>query len=88
MLDYRLVLTASPKKQRCRIDDITSWTEAFTVFSLVLMSSFPHRWKELTLYKLSILRIHRKLSDRVWFAYDKAFREHAAATRLVECTTV
>ena len=84
MLDGRLVLTAPPKKQRRQIADITSWTEAFTVFSLVLTSSFPHRWKDLTLYKLLILRIHRQFSGRVWLAYDKAFREHAAATGLFD----
>ena len=86
MLDCRLVLTASPKKQRCRIYDITSWTEAFTVFSLT--SSLPHRWKDLMLYKLLILRIHRQSSGLVWFAYDKAFREHAAATRLVNWSSM
>ena len=42
MLDGRLVLTAPPKKQRCQIKDITSWTKAFTVFSLVLTLLFPH----------------------------------------------
>ena len=84
MLDGRLVLSASPRKSRRRIDDVTTWTEAFTVFSLVLTSFFPHRWKDLTLYKLLILRISRQFSGRVWLAYDKAFREHAAATRLAD----
>ena len=56
MLDGRLVLSAPPKKPRRRIEDITTWTEAFTVYSLVLTSFFPHRWKDLTLYKLLILR--------------------------------
>jgi len=55
MLDGRLVFSAPPKKPRRRIEDITTWTEAFTVFSLVLSSFFPHRWKDLTLYKLLIL---------------------------------
>ena len=84
MLDGRLVLTAPPKKQRRQIEGITSWTEAFKVFSLVLTSSFPQRWKDLTLYKLLILRIHRQFNGRVWLAYDKAFREHAAATGLFD----
>ena len=88
MLDGRLVLTAPPKKQRRQIEDITSWTEAFTVFSLVLTSSFPQRWKDLTLYKLLILRIHRQFSGRVWLAYDKAFREHAAATGLFDWSSM
>ena len=84
MLDGRLVLTAPPKKQRRQIEDITSWTKAFTVFLLVLTSSFPQRWKDFTLYKLLILRIHRQFSGRVWLAYDKAFRGHAAATGLFD----
>lgn len=88
MLDGRLVLSAPPKKPRRRIEDITTWTEAFTVYSLVLTSFFPHRWKDLTLYKLLILRISRQFSGRVWLAYDKAFREHAAATRLADWSTM
>ena len=83
LLDGRLVLTTPPKKSRRRIEDIATWTEAFTVFCLVLTSSFPHRWKDLNLYKLLILRIHRQFSGRVWLTYDRAFREHAAASRLV-----
>ena len=83
-LDGRLVLTTLPKKQRLRIDDIASWTEAFTIFSLVLTTFFPQRWKDLTVYKLLILRIYRHFNGRVWFAYDQAFREHVAATRLLD----
>ena len=88
MLDGRLVLSAPPKKPRRRIEDIITWTEAFTVFSLVLMSFFPHRWKDLTLYKLLILRISRQFSGRVWLASDKAFREHSAATQLADWSTM
>ena len=44
-LDGHLVLTSQPKKQCRRIDDIASWMEAFTIFSLILVSSFLHRWK-------------------------------------------
>ena len=61
MLDGCLVLTAPPKKQHRQIEDITSWTEAFTIFSLVVTSSFPQHWKDHT-YKLLILRIHRQFS--------------------------
>ena len=82
LLDGRLVLTAPPKRQRRKIEDIAAWVEAFTVFSLVLASFFPHRWKDLTLYKLLILHTHRHFNGRVWFSYDQAFREHAAASKL------
>ena len=84
LLDGRLVLTSQPKKQRRRIEDIASWMEAFAIFSLILVSSFPNRWKDLTQYKLLILRTYRHFSGRVWLAYDQAFREHAAATRLTD----
>ena len=88
MLDGRLVLSAPPKKPRRRIEDITTWTEAFTVYELVLTSFFPHRGNNLTLYKLLILRISRQFSGRVWLAYDKVFREHNAATRLADWSTM
>ena len=84
MLHGHLVLSA-PLKKPCRhIEDITMWTEAFTVFSLLLTSSFPHRWKDLTLYKLLILQIYRQFSRRVWLAYDTAFPKHAVVTWLVD----
>ena len=44
LLDGRLVLTSQPKKQRRHIKDIASWMEAFTIFSLILVSRFPHCW--------------------------------------------
>ena len=84
MFDGRLVLTLQPKRQRRRIEDIASWMEAFSIFSLVLSSHFPHRWKDLTQYQLLILRTHRHFSGKVWLNYDRAFREHAAATKLTD----
>ena len=88
LLDGRLVLTSQPKKQRRRIEDIASWMEAFAIFSLILVSSFPHRWKDLMQYQLLILRTYRHFSGRVWLAYDQAFREHAAATRLTDWSSM
>ena len=54
------------------------WSEAFTIFTLILTSYFPHRWKDLTSYKLLILRTYRQFSGHVWLAYDQAFRQHAS----------
>ena len=88
MLDGRLVLSAPPKKPCRRIEDITTWTETFTVFSLVLTSFYPHRWKDLTLYRLLILWIYRQFSGRVWHACNKAFREQAATTWLADWSTM
>ena len=59
LLDGRFVLTSQPKKQHRRIEDIASWMEAFAIFSLILVSSFPYRWKDLMQYQLLILRTYR-----------------------------
>ena len=87
-LDGRLVFLPSTKKQRRRVEDIVTWSEAFTTLMLILMSYFPHRWKDLTSYKLLIPRTYRQYSGRVWLAYDQAFRQHAAATKLVDWSTM
>jgi len=84
MLNGHLVLSPSPKKPCRCIEDITIWTEAVTVLTLILTSSSPHRWKDLKLYKLLVLRIYWQFSRRVWLAYDKAFLKHAAATLLAD----
>ena len=48
--DGRLVLTSTPKKLKCEVDDITSWLEAFQCIALFLSSHFLHRWKDLLHY--------------------------------------
>ena len=87
-LDGRLVFLPSAKKQRRRIEDIVTWSEAFTIFTLILTSYFPHRWKDLSSYKFLILRTYRQFSGRVWLAYDQAFHQHAVATKLVDWSTM
>ena len=79
-----LVITPSAKKHCRKVDDIVSWSEAFSVFTLILTSYFPHSWKDLMCYKLLILQKHRHLSGRVWRSKDTAFRQHAAATKQVD----
>ena len=86
--DGRLVVTSTPKKPKRQIEDIGSWLEAFAVYCLVLTSHFPHRWKDLQLYQLLILWTYRQFTGRVWLAYDRAFREHAAATNLTDWSTL
>lgn len=82
--DGRLVLSHTPKKPKRQISDITSWVEAFSIFYLILCSYFPHRWRDLTSYKLLILRTYRQFSGFCWLNYDRAFREHAAAVKLTD----
>ena len=54
----------------------------------MLTSHFPHRWKDLQLYQLLILWTYRQFTGRVWLAYDRAFREHAAVTNLTDWSTL
>ena len=88
LFDGRLVLTSTPKKPKRRGDDITSWLEAFSIYCLILSSHFLHRWKDLMQNQLLILRTHRQFAGRVWLAYDRAFREHAAASNLTDWSTI
>ena len=88
LFDGRLVLTSTGKKPRRRIEDIITWAEAFTVYMLVLASTFAHRWRDLTAYKLLILRTYRQFGGKAWLEYDQAFRQHAAATRLTDWAAI
>ena len=52
------------------------------MYSVILTSHFPHRWHDLASLKLLILRTYRQFSGSAWCEYDKAFRQHAAASKL------
>ena len=78
------MLTSPLKKPKRRIEYISTWLEAFSVYCLVLLSYFPHRWKDLLQYQLLILRTYRQFSGQVWLSYDRAFRENAMATNLTD----
>jgi hypothetical protein len=51
---------------------------------VIVCSYFPNRWRDLSSYKLLILRSYRQFAGYAWCDYDKAFRQHAAATRLLD----
>ena len=82
-LDGKLVV-APQKKRVSEIGDITTWLEAFTLYSLVLCKTFPQRWHDLTLYKLLILKTAKQFPGQAWLAYDVAFRREAAASGLTD----
>ena len=84
LFDKRLVLTSPPKKPEQRIEDISTWLEAFPIYCLILVSYFPHCRKDLLQYQLLILCIFHQFSRQVWLSYDRAFRENAAATNLTD----
>ena len=73
-------LLVSQKRLLVEISDVLTWTEAFTIYQMVLCSAHPHRWPDLTKYKLLIIQMARHSPDRAWLEYDQAFRRDAAAT--------
>ena len=77
-LDGKLVV--SKKRRAVEIQDILTWTEAFTIFQMVMCATHPHRWPDLTKYKLLIIQTARQSTSRAWMEYDLAFRKDAAAT--------
>lgn len=78
-LEGKLVVAGS-KKRIVEIEDIVTWIEAFTIFSMILCNSFPARWKDLNQYKLLIIQTAKRFPGKSWLNYDVAFRKDAAAT--------
>ena len=68
--------------RQVEIKDILTWTEAFTVFQMVLCTAHPHRWPNLSKYKLLIIQTARHFSSSAWLEYDLVFRKDAAASGL------
>ena len=77
-LDGKLLV--SKKHRAVEIQDILTWTEAFTIFQMVMCATHAHRWPDLTKYKLLIIQTARQSAGRAWLEYDLAFCKDAAAT--------
>ena len=71
---------------------MVTWSEAFTIFTLILTSYFPHRWKDLTSYIIASHPMHvppvQWSCSNGWHNYDQAFCQHAAATKLLDWSTM
>ncbi|KAK3731889.1 hypothetical protein QZH41_008986, partial [Actinostola sp. cb2023] len=64
LFDGRLVLMNTAKKIKHKIRDIITWMEAFTIYMMIVCSYFPHRWSDLTKYKLLIVRTFRQFGGQ------------------------
>ena len=80
-LESKLV-DCSSKRRQVEIKDILTWTEAFTIFQMVLCTVHPHRWPDLPKYKLLIIQTARHFSGSACLEYDLAVRTDAAASGL------
>ena len=75
-----MVNLVSKKRRLVQVEDILTWTEAFTIYQMVICASHPHRWSDLTKYKLLIMQTARHSPGCSWLEYDVAFGKDAAAT--------
>ena len=78
------LLVSNAKCRKVEIKDILTWTEAFTIFQLVLCASNPLHWLDLTRYKLLIIQTAHQYRrpSLAWLEYDLAFRRDGAASGL------
>ena len=88
LLDERVILTSGTKRRWRQTVGIFRWVEAFTLFAMVLTSFCTHCWRDLAAYELLILRTYRQFAGRVWLTYHQAFREHAAAIKLTDWSSI
>lgn len=82
LFEGRVVFTTGKRKPKRVIEDIVSWMEAFSIYAMILTTTFPGRWRDLMQYQLLILRTYQQFGGKAWRTYDRAFREHAAAVGL------
>ena len=75
-------MVAPARKRIVKIQDILTWVEAFTIYSIVLCASQPARWADISHYKLLIIQTAKKFPGKAWQLYDTAFRKNAAASGL------
>jgi hypothetical protein len=61
------------------LHDIAHWVQAFSVYTLVMVSYYPWRAVDLLKYQLLILRTQAQFGGQAWLNYDEAFRRDAAA---------
>jgi len=79
-LDGKLLV--SKKCRQVEIQEILTWTEAFTIFQMVTCTTHSYRWPDLTKYKLLIIQTARQSPGRACLEYHLAFRKDAAANGL------
>ncbi|EDO37506.1 predicted protein [Nematostella vectensis] len=89
LLSGHFILADTQKKrEKAKIDEIVTWTEAFTIYTAVISAHAPHRWRDRTHYKLLILRTCRQFEGLAWLNYEKALRKNASALRINDWSNI
>ena len=71
--------SASCQVTRCRVLDMASWLETFTLYSRVLMDALPNRAGKLLAYQARILEANSNYHSDAWLAYDLWIRQAIVA---------
>ena len=71
--------SASSQVTRCRVHDMASRLETFTLYSRVLMDALPNRPGKLLAYQARILEANSKYHSDACLAYDLWFRQAIVA---------
>ena len=62
--------SASGQVTRCRVLDMASLLETFTLYSRILMDALPNRAGKLLAYQARIFEANRNYHSDAWLAYD------------------
>ena len=73
-----LAFVPSQRKKR-RIDGLSSWLEAWNVYSRTILSLFPQLAPDLLAYQDQMCKFSQKFKASAWLMYDTAFRYMAAS---------
>ena len=69
----------SPERVKRHMHDYATWSEAWTAYLFVVVSSSPRWTQELLAYQAIITDCNQKYSEDDWLAYDRQFRAAAAS---------
>ena len=72
--DSRLVLQSKKVKRAKVIDSIEAWTDAFIVYTQILLAKHKTKTVELLIYMSTIREGAKDTSKKQWYIYDQQFR--------------
>jgi len=70
---------ARSKSKQCSVTNISEWLEAFAVYVSVIARTQTQRVPDLMGYQILMIEGSNKYQSNCWLAYDRHFRQQAAA---------
>lgn len=81
-LDGRVILmqAADLFSTKGAIPDVATWTQCFSVYAAVVLTTHPERMSSMLMYMAGISKLSKKFKWPSWLVYDQNFRMEAAET--------